>query len=56
MIYKVKIAGGILNKGRHAEEIRPNFPKRVRYITDNYNHLFEQPTFCLLYTSDAADE
>jgi hypothetical protein len=44
MIYKVKIAGGILNKGRHAEEIRPNFPKRVRYITDNYNHLFEQPT------------
>ena len=29
---------------RHSDELRPNLPARLRYITDNYNHLFEQPT------------
>ena len=29
---------------RHTDELRPNLPARLRYITDNYNHLLEQPT------------
>ncbi len=29
---------------KHSENLRPHLPDRLRYITDNYNHLFEQPT------------
>ncbi len=29
---------------KHSENLRPNLPDRLRYITDNYNHLMEQPT------------
>ena len=28
---------------RHSEDLRPQLPYRLRYVTDNYNHLFEQP-------------
>ena len=28
---------------RHSEDLRPRLPDRLRYVTDNYNHLFEQP-------------
>ena len=28
---------------RHSEDLRPQLPDRLRYVTDNYNHLFEQP-------------
>ena len=28
---------------KHSDELRTNLPERLRYITDNYNHLFEQP-------------
>ena len=43
-IWKVKKVGGTLEAARHSDEFRPMFPKRLRYITDNYNHIFEQPT------------
>ena len=29
---------------KHSEDLRPNLPTASRNITDNYNHLFEQPT------------
>ena len=35
---------GKVEGARHSDELRPNLPARLRYITDNYNHLFEQPT------------
>lgn len=35
---------GNLQFARHAEDVRSNQEPRDRYITDNYNHLFEQPT------------
>ena len=35
---------GKLQAGKHSDELRPQLPDRMRYITDNYNHLFEQPT------------
>ncbi len=35
---------GKLQAGKHSDELRPHLPDRMRYITDNYNHLFEQPT------------
>jgi hypothetical protein len=35
---------GRLQHAKHADELRPKLPKRLRYITDNYNHIFEQPT------------
>ena len=28
---------------KHSEDLRPHLPERLRYITDNHNHLFEQP-------------
>jgi hypothetical protein len=35
---------GNLQHAKHADELRPNLPLRFRYVTDNYNHIFEQPT------------
>ena len=35
---------GVLQSAMHSDELRPNLPHRMRYVTDNYNHLFEQPT------------
>ncbi len=35
---------GHLQSAMHSDELRPNLPDRMRYVTDNYNHLFEQPT------------
>ena len=35
---------GNLQHRKHSDELRPHLPKRLRYITDNYNHIFEQPT------------
>tara|TARA_B100000686_G_C16633825_1_gene886168 strand:+ start:501 stop:914 length:414 start_codon:yes stop_codon:yes gene_type:complete len=35
---------GNLQAAKHSDELRPNLPERMRYITDNHNHLFEQPT------------
>ena len=28
---------------KHSEDLRPHLPERLRYVTDNHNHLFEQP-------------
>ena len=35
---------GNLQQAKHADTIRPHLPTRMRSITDNYNHVFEQPT------------
>ena len=35
---------GNLQAGKHSEELRPHLDSFGRNITDNYNHLFEQPT------------
>ena len=35
---------GKLQFGEHAEELRPNLPRSLRLITENHNHIFEQPT------------
>ena len=35
---------GKLQAAKHSEDLRPNLPAAARNITDNYNHLFEQPT------------
>ena len=35
---------GKLQAAKHSEDLRPNLPSAARNITDNYNHLFEQPT------------
>ena len=35
---------GKLQAAKHSEDLRPNLPTTARNITDNYNHLFEQPT------------
>ena len=35
---------GKLQAAKHSEDLRPNLPPAARNITDNYNHLFEQPT------------
>ena len=35
---------GNLQHAKHADALRPHLPTRMRYITDNYNHIFEQPT------------
>ena len=35
---------GRLQSAMHSDELRPHLPDRMRYVTDNYNHLFEQPT------------
>lgn len=35
---------GNLQSAKHSEDLRPKLPNWMRYITDNHNHLFEQPT------------
>ena len=35
---------GRLQYAKHSEDVRPKMSDRLRYVTDNYNHLFEQPT------------
>jgi hypothetical protein len=35
---------GNLQAAKHSDDLRPNLPDLARNITDNYNHLFEQPT------------
>ena len=35
---------GKLQAAKHSDDLRPNLPSSARNITDNYNHLFEQPT------------
>ena len=35
---------GKLQQAMHSDEMRPKLPARMRYVTDNYNHLLEQPT------------
>ena len=35
---------GNLQYAKHSDELRPIMPDKFRYITDNYNHIFEQPT------------
>ena len=35
---------GNLQAAKHSEDLRPKLPSVARNITDNYNHLFEQPT------------
>jgi len=35
---------GNLQAAKHSDELRPRLPDTKRYITDNHNHLFEQPT------------
>ena len=35
---------GDLQFAKHSDELRPKLPEKFRYITDNYNHIFEQPT------------
>jgi hypothetical protein len=33
-----------LKAAKHSDELRPNLPSLGSNITNNYNHLFEQPT------------
>ena len=35
---------GNLQFAQHSEDLRPQLPRRLRLITDNHNHLMEQPT------------
>jgi hypothetical protein len=35
---------GKLQFAKHSADLHPKLPKRARYLTDNYNHIFEQPT------------
>ena len=35
---------GNLQAAKHSDDLRPNLTDLGRNITDNYNHLFEQPT------------
>jgi hypothetical protein len=35
---------GRLQHSKHSEDLRPRLPDFPRNVTDNYNHLFEQPT------------
>lgn len=35
---------GNLQSAKYSEDLRPKLPNWMRYITDNHNHLFEQPT------------
>ena len=52
---------GRLQGAMHSDELRPPLAKRMRFITDNYNHLFEQPVLfyalaVYLYLSQSSDE
>ena len=44
LIYRVTTSGGDFARAKHADEARPHLPGAFRNITENYNHLFEQPT------------
>ena len=44
LIARVVSAGGRLGGARHSDDMRPKLPTLFRNITDNYNHIFEQPT------------
>ena len=51
---------GHLQGAMHSDELRPKLSPRMRFITDNYNHLFEQPVLfyalvAYLHLSDTAD-
>ena len=35
---------GNLQFAQHSEDLRPQLPRQLRLITENYNHIFEQPT------------
>ena len=35
---------GNLQFAKHSDELRPKISEKFRYVTDNYNHIFEQPT------------
>ena len=35
---------GDLQFAEHSEHLRPQLPRPLRLITENYNHVFEQPT------------
>ena len=35
---------GKLQFAEHSEDLRPQLPRPLRLITENYNHIFEQPT------------
>ena len=35
---------GDLQFAEHSEDLRPQLPRPLRLITENYNHIFEQPT------------
>ena len=35
---------GDLQFAEHSENLRPQLPRPLRLITENYNHVFEQPT------------
>ena len=35
---------GNLQFAEHSEDLRPQLPRPLRLITENYNHIFEQPT------------
>ena len=35
---------GNLQFAEHSEDLRPRLPRPLRLITENYNHIFEQPT------------
>ena len=52
---------GNLQFAKHSDELRPKMPEKFRYVTDNYNHIFEQPTLfyaVLIYIqlADTANE
>jgi hypothetical protein len=52
---------GHLQGAMHSDELRPKLSPRMRFITDNYNHLFEQPVLfyalvVYLYLSGMADD
>ena len=40
-IYKM---WGKLQFAKHSTDLHPKLPEKARYLTDNYNHIFEQPT------------
>ena len=48
---------GNLQFAKHSDELRPKMSEKLRYITDNYNHIFEQPTlfYAVLIYIELAD-
>ena len=40
-IYKM---WGNLQFAKYSADLHPKLPEKARYLTDNYNHIFEQPT------------